>query len=268
MTRFWLGLMMLACTQPAWAGGRDDAYYGPMMRGVGYQDRIEKDGSWRIEAVARGRRDAIDIALYRAAERARDAGYRYVFLLGASSRQGAGGESATLYARPSQDAVPPVGCRSKKLSTCYTADVAEVLRILGGPGGMTPGMPIVDHLDEYGREVFLSGYGTGGIVTLVPNGKVGSSMMTIIDGRLKIQSTPDRSAARTPPPSAMPTPPVAIAGMPPRPVVVVARSFPAAVVIPSHYSTALTAEERFERAKRAVQPIRGGDPRQGWTISD
>ena len=47
-----------------------------------------------------------------------------------------------------------------------SADVAEVLRILGGPDGTQPGVAIVDHRDEYGREVFLSGYGTGAIAAL------------------------------------------------------------------------------------------------------
>ena len=186
----------------------------------GYEDRIEKDGSWRVDAAVHGHGDAIDMALYRVAERARSEGYRYVFLLGGNGSRSPGIDAATVYARPSHEGVPPLGCRSKKITSCYTADVAEVLRILDGPGGTRPGVPIADHRDELGREVFLSGYGTGGIATLVPGGVARSQVTTIVLNRpTKIPwarassaSTPATlaiarvavpvTATRTPPPAA------------------------------------------------------------------
>ncbi|GAA0656519.1 hypothetical protein FHT00_002415 [Sphingomonas insulae] len=266
--RFWPCLMLLALAQPALAGREEGPYYGPMKgwQGVGYKDHVEKDGTWRVEAARRGPYDAIDLALYRAAERARDAGYRYVFLLGGTGRRNLWMNSATLYARPSHEAVAPVGCRSRKATTCYTADVAEVLRILGGPDGTQPGVAIVDHRDEYGRAVYLSGYGTGAVATLVPGGGGGSRMMTIVDKGVTITGAAPAAARAAIPAAPMPPVPVVIA--PARPVQVVAVPvMPAGRVMPRG-AVPLTPDERFQRALKASQPVRGGDPQQGWTISD
>ncbi len=266
MKRLWFCLMLAVTAQPASA--RDDApYYGPMKKWhgigykVGYEDRIEKDGSWRIETSVHGRGEAIHMALYRAAERARDAGYPYIFMLGGRGYTSPGIDSATLYVRPSSEAVAPIGCRSKRKTTCYTADVAEVLRILGGPGGTQPGVAIVDHRDEYGREVFLSGYGTGGIAALNPGGAAHSGIVTITDGRVVIRSAGVAPAARAPVAATIAVAPRQAAVSPPRPTYV-----PVAVMASSR--AAPTAQERFEQALKAARPIRGGDPRQGWTISD
>jgi hypothetical protein len=265
MTRFWPCLMLLATAHPAWAGDREPPYYGVMKRAgigkIGYRDRVEKDGTWRIDVAMRGR-DAIDMALYRAAERARDAGYRYVFLLGADAWRSPGIETATVYARPSHEPVAPVGCRSRKVTRCYTADVAEVMRILGGPGGTQPGVPIVDHRDEFGREVFLSGYGTGGVASLVPGGQVRSQMMTIIDGKLEITSAAPARAAPIPPM------PVTLAAAPPRAPIMAARPVPIRDVPTAQGSAVFTASHRFQRTLEASRPVRGRDPKQGWTISD
>lgn len=268
--RIWPCLLLLAIAQPAWAGGDEAPYYGPAKRWhgigykLGYEDRIAKDGSWQIETAVRGRDEAIDMALYRAAERARDEGYRYVMLLGGRSVTSYGISSATLYARPSHEAVAPVGCRSRKATTCYTADVAEVLRILGGPDGTQPGVAIVDHRDEFGREVFLSGYGTGAIAALAA-GRPGGSTMKTIDGRLVIiESAPAVPRGVMP---AAPVAPVAAARVSPppaRPIEIVALS----QVPAPQGSDRWTADENFRRTREANQPVRGRDARQGWTISD
>lgn len=267
--RIWPCLLLLAIAQPAWAGRDEAPYYGPMKRwhGIGYkfgyEDRIEKDGSWRIDAAVHGRGDAIDVALYRVAERARDEGYRYVFLLGGNWSKSPGMDAATLYARPSREAVAPVGCRSRKATTCYTADVAEVLRILGGPDGTQPGVAIVDHRDEYGREVVLSGYGTGAIAALA-GGRPGGSLMKTFDGRLVI-TEPAPAVPRGVMPVA-PVGPVATRVSPPpaRPIAIVALS----QVPAPQGSERWTADENFRRTREANLPVRGGDARQGWTISD
>ena len=258
MIRFWSCLVALAIAQPVWASGDDAPYYGPMQRwhGIGlkfgYEDRFEKDGSWRVDAAVHNRGDAIDIAMYRMAERGRDQGYRYVFFLGGSGSRSPGLDAATVYARPSHDAVPPVGCRSKKVTTCYTADVAEVLRMLGGPDGMHPGVPIVDHRDDLGRAVLLSGYGTGGIASPIPGAVPRSHVMTIIGNRSR------GGTLAVVPPAPIPE---AIA---PRPVGLSAArpaTAPGGLV-------AISAAERFEQARKANQPVRGRDPTQGWAISD
>lgn len=261
MKRIMLCLVMLASSVPAAARGDDAPYYGPMKRwhGIGYktgyEDHIEKDGTWRIEAAVHGRSDAIDLALYRAAERARDEGYRFVFLLGGRGGRSPGFDWATLYARPSHEAVAPIGCRSKKATTCYTADVAEVMRILGGPNGTQPGVAIEDHRDEFGRAVYLSGYGTGGIAATMPNGVVRSNTTTIVDNKVVIRSGSSAPAV---------TPVPAVRSMP----IVTASARPPYVPVATRVSDTPTARERFEQALKAAQPIRQGDPQQGWKISD
>ena len=270
MKRLLLCLFLVGIGGPAWAGGKPP-YYGPIKKGgigfkVGYEDRVEKDGSWRIGATTRGGGDAIDMALYRAAELARDAGYRYIFLLGGRWSKTPGLDVAVLFARPSHEAVAPIGCKSKKVTTCYTADAGEVMRILGGPGGTQPGVPIVDHRDEYGREVFLSGYGTGGVATLVPGAGIGSGITTIVDGKLQIRRLGRSVAARpaaAPPAMVLPAP----ALLPP-PVPLAAAPMPVMMTAEASGSARVDAMERFDQARNAVKPIRGGSPTQGWTISD
>lgn len=161
-------LVLGLAAAPVIAAGPDAPYYGPALRWhgigykLGYQDRIQPDGSWRIEVSARSG-EPVDMALYRAAERARDLGYRYVALLGGVEHRIPGMRWVTLYARPSATADAPTTCRSSRKGTCYTADVGEVLRVLGGPGGAQPGVAMVDHLDRFGRAVTYSGYGTGAV---------------------------------------------------------------------------------------------------------
>ncbi|MDQ2893209.1 MAG: hypothetical protein M3R64_09010 [Pseudomonadota bacterium] len=225
----------------------------------GYDERTEKDGSWRIDAAVHGRGSAIDIAMYRAAERARDEGYGYVVFLGGKGSKSPGIDSATIYARPSHNATSPIGCRSKNVTSCYTADVAEVLRRLGGPGGSQPGVAVVDHRDQFGRQVFLSGYGIGRVAPLSPGALPRSRVMTVVDGR------PGVSAAAVKP--VAPTSNSTSATL--------ARQMVAARTTASSATAALafgratvTASDRFEQALKANQPIRGRNPKQGWTIGD
>ncbi|WP_238542213.1 hypothetical protein [Sphingomonas sp. PAMC 26621] len=264
MKRLLLCAVVLAVPGSAWAG--DDApYYGPMQRwhGIGYtfgyRDKVERDGSWRIDTAIRGRGEAVDMALYRAAERARAEGYRYVMLLGGNSQTSPGVKAATLYARPSREAVPPGECRSRKATTCYTADVGEILRILGGPNGQHPGVAIVDHLDEYGREVSVSGYGIGAVAASLPPGKQRRLTTIITDGRVQIRSSSvvpfaPAPAPFVPAPRSAPLPPAAVARAP----------IPRAAASPSSPS----ASERFQAALKAAQPVHGNNREQGWTASD
>ncbi|QQV79114.1 hypothetical protein H5J25_16010 [Sphingomonas aliaeris] len=162
----WPSLLMVIglSSMPAWAS--DAPYYGPMKPlslfsyEVGYKDNLQKDGSYRIVASVRSGQ-AIDMAVYRAAELAGQLGYSHVEMLGGSESATPGYRSATLYARPSRSAAAPTTCRSKRPHTCYTADVRQVLRTLSGPDGLQPGVAIVDHVDRYGRSVYRGGYGAG-----------------------------------------------------------------------------------------------------------
>lgn len=231
--RLWPCLLVLAAVQPVSALAASAPYYGPMKTwtGLGFKDAVEKDGTWRIEAGTRGR-EPVDLAMYRAAERARDAGYAYVELLGGIERHGPAGYSATLYARPSHSPAMPAVCRSKRKGTCYTADVGEVLRILGGPDGTQPGVAIVDHVDADGSQVFLSGYGTG-MASATPRAAV-------------LPTLP-------PPPRFVPPPP---------PSAVRPRIADASARATTGSPTTLA-----DRLK-AAQPVRGRDKTLGWTISD
>lgn len=219
MRRALMGLGVLVFAQAAVAA--EAPYYGPMKAWhgwgfkYGYEDRFARDGTWRVDAATR-HGWAIDVAMYRTAERARDAGYRYVQFLGGSATDGPGYASATVYARPSRSPAAPADCRSRRAGTCYTADVAEVMRRLGGATGATPGVAVADHRDQYGREVFYSGFGVGAA-----------------------------SAAAAPRQVAM-TAPVQPLRVDPRPA----------------------DAERYEALLRAAQPVRGREPRLGWTVTD
>jgi hypothetical protein len=162
----WWCWLLIAASVPAHAAAPDAPYYGPMKAwaGIGtkfgYKEALDKDGTWRVTATTR-RGDAIDIAMYRAAEIARDQGFAYVELLGGNESRSPGQSSATLYIRPTAKPEAPTACRSKRVGTCYTVDVAALLNRLGGPDGTQPGVAIADHVDEHGRSVIYSGFGIG-----------------------------------------------------------------------------------------------------------
>jgi hypothetical protein len=261
MKRLLLSMLILAA--PGAALARDNAfYYGPMQRWhgfgykFGYEDRVERDGSWRIDTAIHGQGEAVDMAMYRAAERAREAGFRYIFFLGGKGWRSPGINAATIYARPSHDAVPPTSCRSKKLSTCYTADVAEVLRVLGGPDGMQPGVAIVDHRDQFGREVTFSGYGIGAVSASASASEQRRQTMIITDGTVQIRTT---SVVPMSPPQRY-----APAALPSRPAAPMMAAVPDVV----GSSSGLSSDERLQKALKEAQSVHGGDRKQGWTISD
>jgi hypothetical protein len=140
--------------------------YHPWSGGLisqGYKESIEKDGSWRIVAEYSNSDpiDALDVALYRAADLARAEGKKYVQILGGSASSRMRTATAIIFATASDSPAAPAGChRSKR---CYTADVATVLDILGGENGRAPGNARVTSYDKYGRPVRSSGFGTGAI---------------------------------------------------------------------------------------------------------
>jgi hypothetical protein len=100
----------------------------------------------------------VDVALYRAAELAREARQPYVQILGGSGTARMSVSTAIIYARPS--ATPPACRRSKR---CYTADVGKVITTLSGPSGNQPGVAAPAGPDSYGRTVTVSGFDTGAI---------------------------------------------------------------------------------------------------------
>lgn len=224
----WLAGLAVAVAVPAGAIAADAPYYGPAKpwHGIGYKfgykDEVTPDGNWRVVATVRGG-EAVDMAMYRMAERARDAGYRYVTLLGGSETRSPGYNSATLLGHPSESAAQPTSCPGKHPTACYTADVALLLHKFGGPNGAQPGVALADEIDKYGRQVFYSGYGQG----------------------------------RAVPGASVPTPPTAIIG-----------ALPATAARAVGPDPDAAATERQKRAMDALRPVRGKEPKQGWTISD
>ena len=167
--RVLLCLTLLVASQPLNAGIFDTLpanYYGPLQKGVGFTNDVSKDGYLKIRAESRridGTDFAVDSALYRAAEMARVGGYRYVEMHDGYATRSRDGGSATVFALPTNTAAPPTRCRSGKPKRCYTADVLSVMKILSGESGTQPGVAAPNHIDQYGRTVFYSGFGTGAI---------------------------------------------------------------------------------------------------------
>jgi hypothetical protein len=130
--------------------------------GEGFKHSVEKDGTWRIVAEYHTRDPliALDVALYRAAELAREQGKRYVQVLNGYGTSGYGVANAFVYAVGSDSPAAPTSCKAKR---CYTADVAKVLESLSGPDGRTPGVAKPSYVDGYGRQVTIDGFGIGAI---------------------------------------------------------------------------------------------------------
>jgi hypothetical protein len=152
----------------AWSPAIANPYYGPKSGpfGTGYKQNVEKDGSLRIvtEYHSRDPYLALNVALYRAAELARQAGSPYVQMLGGSAYARNGVAIGTAYARPTTSPLAPTACRRAK--RCYTADVAAVLRALGGPYGNQPGIAQPSGTDSFGRSVSVEGFGIGAVAWL------------------------------------------------------------------------------------------------------
>lgn len=123
-------------------------YYGPLKiwHGVGFQDRVEKDGSWRIMAASRridGQDFARSMALYRAAELADTGGHPYIQILGGRIESGIGianygTQTVVVHIRASDSAAPPTACRQAvpRPGNCFTISVAQVRATAGAALGL------------------------------------------------------------------------------------------------------------------------------------
>lgn len=130
--------ILLSGTAACEASANQNGAYRPLdgWGFVGYKDRKEKDGTWRIVANSarmHGTGFALNMATYRAAELARDAGYPYVEILGDDTlverglNANLGNERVVLFARPSKRSNRPVTCRSRMAAGCYTANVDVIM---------------------------------------------------------------------------------------------------------------------------------------------
>jgi hypothetical protein len=96
-----------------------NAYYGPKSGpfGTGYKHNVEKDGSLRIvtEYHSRDPYLALSVALYRAAERAHQAGSPFVQMLGGYAYSRNGVAVGTAYARPTSSPSAPAAKAQNRL---------------------------------------------------------------------------------------------------------------------------------------------------------
>lgn len=226
-------LLFFAAAQSTAALAAEPPFYGPMNAwdGVGFKDSLQKDGTYRIVAGVRSG-EAIDMAVYRAAELADQLGFAYVELLGGSETRSSGLNSATLYARPSRSATPPAACLSKRPYTCSTADVRQLLRAVGGTGGAQPGVAVAHHVDRYGRQVFYSGPGIGAVLPARPISLPAQTRLA------QSRALPDAPYAS-----------IAIVGR-------------------TGVAESSDAQTRYQQALKAAQPVKGREPKLGWTVSD
>lgn len=110
----------------------------------GYSEKQVEPGVWRITATTNGfsgQYSSMTMAIYRAAELARDAGFPYFQVVRSNFRvlplvtqytysSSGGGEKARLRIRFSRNANPPLLCEMED-NSCKTYAVEEVLRELG-----------------------------------------------------------------------------------------------------------------------------------------
>lgn len=115
------------------------SYHRLDMFAIGYKDKVQSDGTWRILANSRpndGPNFAIDMALYRAAELTIAAGKPYFQILNQSGTVeeglfGRGKETMKLIVRASDSSLTPSDCRSKQSSDCFTLQASQIIDRIG-----------------------------------------------------------------------------------------------------------------------------------------
>ncbi len=136
----YIALAACALTLPSCATG-----YGRLGLLGGYSDSQIEPGYWRVSARTNGysgQSSALYMALYRAAELARAAGYTHFqvvrsnvgalpLVAGNTVSFSGGGERASFRIRGARDGSPPTACEARQADTCRTFSVDEVIRTLG-----------------------------------------------------------------------------------------------------------------------------------------
>ena len=105
---------------------------------VGYKDKVQKDGTWKISAnsaTMHGEGFSLKIATYRAAELSKTAGHPFVQIIGQyalvqTGNINRGNETATIIARSADTSAPPSDCRTPAPERCFTASVDKVMQAL------------------------------------------------------------------------------------------------------------------------------------------
>lgn len=136
-----MGLCLLAVAGAAEARSSGATKYRPANIFGGYKDKIVEPGVWRVEGRANGRAEdgfAQNMAVYRAADVVRQAGFEYMQIinqkgnksfvgLGGASSMHSAGQDLILWVRGSHDNNAPSECRAKDAKACFTISTAEAM---------------------------------------------------------------------------------------------------------------------------------------------
>lgn len=106
----------------------------------GYTDKLVEPGVWRVEGRANGIAEggfAQSMAVYRAADLVKQAGFEYMQIIDQKGKQSfvgirggsmsSAGENLILWVRGAHDSSPPAECRAKNPNACFTLPVAETM---------------------------------------------------------------------------------------------------------------------------------------------
>jgi hypothetical protein len=132
-----LSLAAAALALAGCAGGRPvtATRYRPAGLLGGYGERVVEPGVWRVTGSSNGIAETgfgRNMAMYRAAELVRAAGFSHVQILdqrGRESRMNSRtiGESLDLWVRGANGPAPPADCRARNPQACFTVPVDEIM---------------------------------------------------------------------------------------------------------------------------------------------
>lgn len=130
-------IILLAISVDADARPSTATKYRPANIFGGYKDKIVEPGVWRIEGHANGMSEdgfAANMAVYRAADIVRQAGFEYMQIINQKgsksyigSSMNSAGQDLKLWVKGSHDANPPSECRAKDPTLCFTMPVKETM---------------------------------------------------------------------------------------------------------------------------------------------
>ena len=140
MKRLLLLVTIVAISVPQVATS-SPAKYRPFGMFGGYKDKVISPNRWRVSATTNGVADegsAQQMAVYRAAELAQAAGYRYMQIVNQSGKVtmiGVGYSTPTIRGPQSMKLeivgvnqnIQPTECAAKQPDACFTVDVAQAM---------------------------------------------------------------------------------------------------------------------------------------------
>lgn len=239
MRAFVAGLIVLTVAESALA---QQSYRARGFMRSGYSEKAGHAGEWTVRGSAHARQASVGVALYRAAElairegaseiRVTKQGVRSTTVSRKDYSEVSYNEVTTLTFRAVRGAADRSACDMAERERCMTLPVAGLLATYGPALAMPAALP---------------GAVPAAQLTIVSRSPYQSAVADLLVRHPELRATPQVVAAPSAPP--------------------VARAAPNRQPVPSA-ATAPSAAELYAARLQAVQPVRGGDRRQGWTISD